>query len=134
MCNELALEGIKEPHYNLVAFILKTTVLACVIDEKGIKEGLKKDVKGHKKGIKKDVKGHKKGIKKDVKFEETLIDNILRTIKENPKISYSALAATTGISYKIVRTVMQELIQSHIITRVGPKRGGFWKIEDEKNL
>jgi predicted HTH transcriptional regulator len=113
---------------------LKTTVLACVIDEKGIKEGLKKDVKGNKKGIKKDVKGHKKGIKKDVKFEETLIDNILRTIKENPKISYSALAATTGISYKIVRTVMQELIQSHIITRVGPKRGGFWKIEDEKNL
>jgi ATP-dependent DNA helicase RecG len=117
MCNELASEGIKEPHYNLVAFILKATVLARIIDKKGIK--------GHKEDI-------KKGIKKGIKNNEILIENILQIIKENPKISYIALAEATGASYKIVRNVMLELVQSHIITRVGPKRGGTWEIESDK--
>jgi ATP-dependent DNA helicase RecG len=145
MCNELALEGIKEPHYNLVAFILKTTVLACIIDEKGIKEGLKKDVKGLKKGIKglnkeldeglkKGVKGLNKGLKTDLNERNKSTHDILAVLRENPAATYINLAEKCKISIKLVRTILGELKGSHIITRVGPKRGGFWKIEDEKNL
>jgi ATP-dependent DNA helicase RecG len=113
MCKELASEGIKEPHYNLVAFILKTTVLA-----RNMKE------EGHEKGI----KGHEKGIKKGIKDNETLVNNILVAIRENPNASYTTLAEMIGTSYKTVRTIMSELVEAHVLTRVGPKRGGFWKI------
>jgi ATP-dependent DNA helicase RecG len=63
-----------------------------------------------------------------IKDNETLVNNILVAIRENPNASYTTLAEMIGTSYKTVRTIMSELVEAHVLTRVGPKRGGFWKI------
>jgi ATP-dependent DNA helicase RecG len=128
MCNELASEGIKEPHYNLIAFILKATVLARIVDENGLENCTGKDLKGLKRDLKRDLKG----LKRDVNEREKSVQDILEVLRVNPTASYTDLSKECNISIKLVRTILSELKESHIIIRVGPKRGGTWKIESDK--
>ena len=76
-CRELSAVGVREPQYNLVAFIMKATVCAKVLDEGQEKEHetVCSDQMGHNKGIPRAQQGHNK---------------ILSLIAENPQISISA--------------------------------------------
>ena len=82
MCRELSALGVREPQYNLVAFIMKATVCAKVLEEgQGTNHADQKrpeaDQLGHNKGMTGAQQGHNK---------------ILSLIAENPQISISALA------------------------------------------
>ena len=118
MCRELSALGVKEPQYNLVAFIMKATVCAKVL-EKGQKTNHsdqkrpEADHLGHNKGITGAQQGHNK---------------ILSLIAENPQISISALAKQCEVSEKAMRTTLERMKVENVIKRVGPSFGGHWEI------
>ena len=77
MCRELSALGVREPQYNLVAFIMKATVCANVLDEgqettqKNYPETTQIqeiDQQGQEKGKKRARKGQEKGKKKFLKL------------------------------------------------------------------
>lgn len=118
MCRELSALGVKEPQYNLVAFIMKATVCAKVLKEK--QEANHPDQKrpaidqlGHDKGITWAQHGHNK---------------ILSLIAENPQISISALAKQCEVSEKAMRIRLERMKAESVIKRVGPSFGGHWEI------
>ena len=118
MCRELSALGVKEPQYNLVAFIMKATVCANILEE--VQEANHSDQKrpeadqlGHNKGITGAQQGHNK---------------ILSLIAENPQISISALAKQCEVSEKAMRITLERLKAENIIKRVGPSYGGHWEI------
>jgi predicted transcriptional regulator len=99
------------------AFFKKATVLARCL--KG--EGLKKDLKGHERDL-------KEGLKKGLKDRGELVNKILAIISDTPTATYIDLSRECNTSLKLVRTILRELKEAHVITRVGPKRGGTWQI------
>ena len=123
MCRELSALGVKEPQYNLVAFIMKATVCAKVLEERqGINHSDQKrpesDQLGHNKGITGAQQGHNK---------------ILSLIAENPQISISALAKQCEVSEKAMRITLERMKAGDIIKRVGPSYGGHWEIITSKD-
>lgn len=122
MCRELSALGVQEPQYNLVAFIMKATVCANVLDEGQIKEHIAvradpnrpdSDQVGHNRGITGAQQGHNK---------------ILSLMAENPQISISALAKQCRVSEKSMRITLERMKAENVIKRVGPSFGGHWEI------
>ncbi len=85
MCRELASVGTKEPHYQLVAFIMKTTVYASILTDAETTQA-----------------GQEKGQGKNV-------DLIISVIKANPTMSISALSEECQISVKATRVIIDKL-------------------------
>ena len=118
MCRELSVLGVREPQYNLVAFIMKATVCAKVLEEgQGTNHADQKrpeaDQLGHNKGMTGAQQGHNK---------------ILSLIAENPQISISALAKQCEVSEKAMRITLERMKAANVIKRVGPSFGGHWEI------
>ena len=118
MCRELSALGVREPQYNLVAFIMKATVCANVLEEwqdttKSDQRRPESDQLGHDKGITRAQQGHNK---------------ILSLIAENPQISISALAKKCEVSEKAMRITLERMKAGNVIKRVGPSFGGYWEI------
>lgn len=55
--------------------------------------------------------------------------NILKYIKENPKITRNELASKLNISSDGVKYNLKKLIDKNIIERIGPDNGGYWNIK-----
>jgi ATP-dependent DNA helicase RecG len=55
---------------------------------------------------------------------------ILAQMKKNPKITSKSLAETLGIAERNVKNHIKALKQSELIERVGPDRGGHWKVRN----
>ena len=142
MYNELTDTGVREPQYQLVAFLIKATVWMKVLKDEGQEKTQEKghenlsqrsdeafvnesdaEPSGHKKGIK---RGIKRGIKKGIKKQE----KVLALIKENTGITIPELAKLCNVSDKSIRNILEELRKENIITRVGPKNGGRWEINN----
>ena len=105
MCKEFSAIGIKDPEYHIDVFIMKATVCARILGD--IEK--KTTFIGQEKG--------KKGQ-----------ENILALIEENPHISITAIAGKCGLSTKTVRNIINDLRNNNILIRIGPDRGGYWKI------
>lgn len=56
------------------------------------------------------------------------IEQILRAIYQNRKISIAELKDTTGLSERTVTRYLKELKEEGVIVREGPDHGGMWKI------
>ena len=64
--------------------------------------------------------------KNDAKNISQLQRNILELIQENPTISLDSIAKAIGVS---APTIDREIVKmSHLIKRIGPKKGGHWEI------
>ena len=109
MCRELSAIGTKEPQYNLVAFIMKATVWANVLEE------------GQENTI-----SDQKRPESDQKSDQ--IKMILELIEENPYISRSEISRKTGLHESSVKRRLKMLVDKGIIQRIGSDRGGHWKI------
>jgi predicted HTH transcriptional regulator len=55
---------------------------------------------------------------------------ILNAIKGNNKITYTDLSKLIGIAPTNVARNIKKLIEAQRLTRVGPAKGGHWKVAD----
>jgi ATP-dependent DNA helicase RecG len=54
--------------------------------------------------------------------------DILRLINENPKISANAMAEKLQMTSRQVERLLAEMKRKKIIERIGPNKGGEWKV------
>ncbi len=57
-------------------------------------------------------------------------DKIIDLLRQNPKLSATALAAEIGISAKGIQRHLANLKAEGIIHRIGPDKGGQWQVND----
>ena len=107
MCRELSAIGTKEPQYHLVAFIMKASVWANVLEE-----------------------GQEKTIYDQKRPESDQIKMILELIKEKPQISRSEISHKMGLHESSVKRRLKMIVDKGIIQRIGSDRGGHWKISN----
>lgn len=107
MCRELSAIGTKEPQYHLVAFIMKASVWANVLEE-----------------------GQEKTISDQKRPESDQIKMILELIKEKPQISRSEISHKMGLHESSVKRRLKMIVDKGIIQRIGSDRGGHWKISN----
>lgn len=62
------------------------------------------------------------------KWGEKTCFQILSTLKNNPKMTTSKLAATIGITPKAVEKQISRLKKNGKLLRVGPDKGGYWEV------
>ncbi len=53
-------------------------------------------------------------------------------MEENPYISVSSIAEKCGMSVKTVRNLIDELREDKLLERIGPDKGGYWKVITEE--
>ena len=80
-----------------------------------------------KKIIVSDPKATRKRPESDQKRQE---DAIIELIKENPSISRKEIASFLNIHDSSVKRRLDSLQGRNIILRVGPAKGGYWKIQN----
>ncbi|MDO5395791.1 MAG: Fic family protein [Bacteroidales bacterium] len=57
-------------------------------------------------------------------------DKIIDLLRQNPKLSATALAAEIGISAKGIQRQLANLKAEGILHRIGPDKGGQWQVND----
>ena len=107
MCRELSAIGTKEPQYHLVAFIMKASVWANLLEE-----------------------GREKTIFDQKRPESDQIKMILELIKEKPQISRSEISHKMGLHESSVKRRLKMMVDKGIIQRIGSDRGGHWTISN----
>ena len=107
MCRELSAIGTKEPQYHLVAFIMKASVWANLLEE-----------------------GREKTIFDQKRPESDQIKMILELIKKKPQISRSEISHKMGLHESSVKRRLKMMVDKGIIQRIGSDRGGHWKISN----
>ena len=107
MCRELSAIGTKDPQYHLVAFIMKASVWANVLEE-----------------------GQEKTMSDQKRPESDQIKMILELIKEKPQISRSEISHKMGLHESSVKRRLKMMVDKGIIQRIGSDRGGHWKISN----
>jgi ATP-dependent DNA helicase RecG len=65
------------------------------------------------------------------KMREKTSDKILGLIKNNPEITIESMVDQTGKSHSTVERNLQNLQRDNKIERIGPARGGYWKVIDK---
>ena len=63
------------------------------------------------------------------KTVEKTVEKILEAIKKNPKITQNELVEITGLTRRGIEWNLAKLKEKGIIKRIGPARGGYWKIK-----
>ena len=107
MCRELSAIGTKEPQYHLVAFIMKASVWANLLEE-----------------------GQEKTIFDQKRPESDQIKMILELIKEKPQISRSEISHKMGLHESSVKRRLKMMVDKGIIQRIGSDKGGHWQISN----
>ena len=67
----------------------------------------------------------------DDKVTDKVTDNqrkIIECINRNNKITTNQLADEVGISQRKIKDNIQKLKEKAILQRIGPAKGGYWKI------
>ncbi len=70
------------------------------------------------------------------KVEEKVVENQKKILEEIRKDKYTTakkLSATIGISERKIQDNMRKLREKGLIKRVGPDKGGHWKINPDEN-
>lgn len=59
------------------------------------------------------------------------MEKILDVIKSNPKITQNELMEVTSLTRKGVEWNLAKLKEKDIIKRIGPSKGGYWKVVEK---
>lgn len=59
---------------------------------------------------------------------------ILEAIKGNEKITAKEIAESIGLSLRAVEKQLAKLKQDGVLNRIGPDKGGHWKILELKRM
>jgi ATP-dependent DNA helicase RecG len=57
---------------------------------------------------------------------------LLMAIKENPKITVREMETITGLNQRGVEWIINKLKTSEIVKRIGPHKGGYWEVIEQK--
>ena len=68
-------------------------------------------------------------VPKDGKKTEKSREKIIQLLSEDSKLSAASLAERLGISAKAVEKHLARLKADGIIERIGPAKGGYWKVK-----
>jgi len=60
---------------------------------------------------------------------EKTVEKILQAIKNNPLITQTELSEMTGLTRRGVEYNLSRLKEKGLIKRVGPDKGGYWKVK-----
>ena len=133
MCRELSAIGTKEPQYHLVAFIMKASVWANELEE-----GQERTRKGQEnipgdqiegKTTQKPPRNYPETTQKqDIEItpaQKGIVDFLLHHPYAGRKEISSHLGSLSedGVKYNL-----KALQQKGIIKRIGPAKGGYWKV------
>ncbi len=77
--------------------------------------------------LRKTPNSHNNRKKKSDKAKLTIIQEM----KKNPKITTEDLIDATGLGKTSIQTYIRKLSENNVIERIGGKKGGYWKINDE---
>lgn len=93
-------------------------------------EQLKRDIDSFSASMEQDAdrKGGQKTEKVDRKGGQKTKDAIIELIRENPRISSTAIASVLGINRSAVSKHMKQMQEQMQIRRVGPDKGGHWEV------
>ena len=81
------------------------------------------------------VEGEKVGEKWSEKWSEKITERqkeILSLIRKNPYISRKQLIGELGINSSAIQKHIEKLKEKKIIERIGPDKGGYWKVREEE--
>lgn len=70
-------------------------------------------------------------VLKNVRKGNSLISKVLELIMVQSDISMSEIAVRLGVSYKTVQRAMAELKKSGVVERIGGRKKGYWKINED---
>lgn len=110
MCRELSAIGTKAPQYHLVAFIMKASVWANLLEE------------GQEKTVSDQKRPESDQISDQIKM-------ILELIKEKTQISRSKISHKMGLHESSVKRRLKMMVDKGIIQRIGSDKGGHWQIK-----
>ena len=117
MCRELSAIGTKEPQYHLVAFIMKASVWANVLEE------------GQENAVSEQKRPD--SDQKSDRISDRISDQIkmiLELIKENPQIGRSEISHKMGLHESSVKRRLKMLVDKGVIQRIGSDKGGYWQL------
>lgn len=131
MCRELSAVGTKEPQYHLVAFIMKATVWANILDEgqekarKG-QENILSDRKTTQKNCPEKLPG--KTTRKISDMQTRIVDYL----RHNPRANRGTITTyIKDITEDGIKYHLKSLQEKGIIKRIGPDKGGYWRVLSE---
>ncbi len=133
MYRELQEAGNPTPKYEQVAFMIVGTAYSLMYEGKGkAKESLGKETteKDLQKDLQKDLE---KDLEKDLQRISVNQKKILELMRSNPYITQEELSREICISAKNIRNNIQKLKTAGLLIRVGPDKGGYWKVTEEKD-
>jgi ATP-dependent DNA helicase RecG len=70
---------------------------------------------------------------KSKKTVEKTVEKIIEAITNNPLITQGELSELTGLTRRGIEYNLSKLKEKGLIERIGPDKGGYWKILTEKN-
>ena len=133
MCRELSAIGTKEPQYHLVAFIMKASVWANLLEERQEKtisdqkrpESDQKDSETTQK-LPRNYPETTQKLPLDITpVQKEIIDFLLKCPYAGRKEISSHLDSLSEDGVKYNLKILQ---QKGIIKRIGPNKGGYWKV------
>lgn len=131
MCRELSAVGTKEPQYHLVAFIMKATVWANILDEGQEKarkrqESILSDRKTTQKNY--PEKLPRKTTRKISDIQTRIVDYL----RHNPRANRGTITTyIKDITEDGIKYHLKALQEKGIIKRIGPDKGGYWRVLSE---
>lgn len=64
------------------------------------------------------------------KSTEKSTEKLIRIIRENPNVTIAEMCKATGLSDKGVRKNLDKLKKQGVLQRIGPAKGGLWKVNE----
>ena len=61
------------------------------------------------------------------------VEKILQLMHENPPITMNQLSEETGLTRRGIEWNIKKLKEVGKLERIGPNRGGYWKVNKNKN-
>ena len=91
----------------------------------------KTSVENEKASVKTSVKNNKASVKMSVKNEKVSVKTsvkILELLSSNPETTIPQMAESLVLSTRSVERNLKNLQKANKIERVGPDKGGYWKV------
>ena len=125
ICRELTALGVPEPQYNLVAFIMKATVGAKVLND-----GQEMSQEDYPETTQKNYPETTQKLPKNLHLDlSSTQKDIIEFLIQNPYAGRVEIASQLGnITEDGVKYNLKVLQEKGVVKRIGPAKGGYWEV------